>query len=112
MARFVRIALASVLFTAPVQAQVATDHAPSPYQVTNEPKSDRSFDIVDDVSDTDGSGSKGSRIIAGTEVMANTSIGFGMFGEKAERPDHARSINRDYAIPKTRKAAFGVALRF
>ena len=44
--------------------------------------------------------------------MANTSVGFGMFGEKAERPDHARSTNRDYSVPKSRKAAFGVALRF
>jgi len=112
MARFVSIALASVFFTAPLQAQVAKDGAPSPYQVIDEPKSERSFDIVDDASDTGSSGSKGSRIIAGTELMANTSIGFGIFGEKAERPEHTRSINRDYAIPKTRKAAIGVALRF
>ena len=113
MARFVTIALASVLFTAPVQAQVAKDHAPSPWQVPEqEVTAERSFDIVDDAADSDGSSSKGSRIIAGTEVMANTAIGFGMFGEKSERPDHARSTNRDYSMPKSRKAAFGVALRF
>jgi hypothetical protein len=35
-----------------------------------------------------------------------------MFGEKAAPQEHARSINRDYSVPKSRKAAFGVALRF
>jgi hypothetical protein len=112
MARFVRIALASVLFTAPVQAQVAKDHAPGPYQVSEYQKPERSFDIVDDPADIDGSGSKGSRIIAGTELLANTSIGFGVFGQKADRPDHTRAIYRDYSIPKSRKAAIGVAFRF
>ena len=112
MARFVSIALASVLLTAPIQAQVAKDRAPVPYQVSEEQKAERSFDIVDDVADSGDSSGKGSRIIAGTEVMANTTIGFGMFGEKADRPEHTRSINRDYSLPKSRKAAFGVALRF
>jgi hypothetical protein len=114
MARFlVPIALASVLFAAPVQAQVATNHAPNPWQVPVDIKSEpqRSFDIMDDAPSGQ-SGAKGSRIIAGTEVMANTAIGFGIFGEKAERPDHAMSINRDYSVPKTRKAAVGVAVRF
>ena len=112
MARFVRIALASVLFTAPVQAQVAQDRAPGPFQMIEEQKPEPSFDIVDDTTDTDGSSSKGSRIIAGAELLANTTIGFGLFGEKADRPDHTRSINRDYSIPKSRKAAVGVAVRF
>ena len=113
MARFVGIALTSMLFTAPVQAQAAKDRAPSPWHVTEEEVApEPSFDIIDDASTANGSGTKGSRIIAGTEVMANTSIGFGMFGEKTDPPDHARSINRDYSVPKSRKAAFGVALRF
>ena len=112
MPRFVSIALASVLFAAPVQAQVAKDRVPPSWQVSEETKPERSFDIVDDSFDINGTSGKGSRIIAGTEVMANTSVGFGMFGEKAERPDHARSTNRDYSVPKSRKAAFGVALRF
>ena len=112
MARPVLIALASVLFAAPVQAQAAKDRVPRSWQVDEETKPERSFDIVDDAADPDGSTGKGSRIIAGTEVMANTAIGFGMFGEKTDRPDHARSTNRDYSMPKTRKAAFGVALRF
>ena len=112
MARFVTIALASALLTTPLQAQVAKDHAPGPFHVSDEQKPERSFDIVDDPAETNGSGSKGSRIIAGTEVLANTSIGFGLFGEKADRPDHTRSINRDYSVPKSRKAAIGVALRF
>lgn len=112
MARYVCIALASVLLAAPAQAQVVKDRAPTAWQVPEEIAAERSFDIVDDASDTRSSGSKGSRIIAGTEVMANTSIGFGLFGEKAERPDHAKSINRDYSVPKSRKAAIGVAVRF
>lgn len=112
MARHVCIALASVLLAAPVQAQVAKGSAPIAWQVPEEVAAERSFDIVDDTSDTNGSGTKGSRIIAGTEVMANTSIGFGLFGEKAERPEHAKSINRDYSVPKSRKAAIGVAVRF
>jgi hypothetical protein len=112
MALFVRIALASALFTTPVQAQVAKGHAPSPFQVSEEQKPERSFDIVDYPADTDSSGVKGSKIIAGTELLANTSIGFGMFGEKADRPDHTRSITRDYSVPKSRKAAIGVAFRF
>ena len=113
MARIVRLALASMLFAAPVQAQVAKDRAPTPWLVPfEEITAERSFDIVDDPAAPNGSGSKGSRIIAGTEVLANTSIGFGIFGEKADRPDHAPSINRDYSVPKSRKAAAGVALRF
>lgn len=112
MARFVSLALASVLLAAPVSAQVAQAYAPGRQQIGEEQEPERSFDILDEVSATNGSGNKGSRIIAGTEVMANTSIGFGMFGEKADPPDHAKSINRDYSVPKSRKAAFGVALRF
>lgn len=112
MPRFVSIALASVLLTAPVQAQVVKDRVPSPWQVPEEKAAEPNFDIVDDGLDTSGTGTKGSRIIAGTEVMANTSIGFGLFGEKAERQDHAKSINRDYSVPKSRKAGLGVALRF
>ncbi len=112
MARFVSIALASVLFAAPVQAQVAKDRVPQSWQVSEESKPERSFDIVDDSFDIDGSSGKGSRIIAGTEVMANTVGRFWNVREKAERPDHARSTNRDYSVPKSRKAAFGVALRF
>ncbi|MCL6699236.1 hypothetical protein LZ496_10645 [Sphingomonas sp. NSE70-1] len=113
MARFVCLALSSMLLAAPLQAQVAKDRAPSPspYHVTQEEAPQRSFDIIDDTADTNSSG-KGSRIIAGTEVMANTSVGFGMFGEKADPPEHTKSINRDYSVPKSRKAAFGVALRF
>ena len=112
MPRFVTLAFGCVLFAAPVSAQVADRPAPSSSQAGDEQKPERSFDIVDEDPDTNGSGSKGSRIIAGTEVMANTSIGFGVFGEKANPPDHAKSIYRDYSVPKSRKAAFGVALRF
>ena len=111
MARFVSSALASVLIAASAQAQVAPDAAPNPWLIDEKAKPERSFDIMDDVPSAQ-SNSKGSRIIAGTELMANTAIGFGLFGEKADRPDHATSINRDYSVPKTRKAAVGVAVRF
>ena len=112
MPRFVSIALASVLFAAPVQAQVAKDRVPPPGRSAKKASPSAASTSSMTRFDIDGSSGKGSRIIAGTEVMANTSVGFGMFGEKAERPDHARSTNRDYSVPKSRKAAFGVALRF
>ncbi|HVJ70134.1 MAG TPA: hypothetical protein VM531_01265 [Sphingomicrobium sp.] len=112
MARFVPLALASVLFTTSVHAQVAETPAPSPWQVSNIDLPEPGFEMIDELAVPSPPGGKGSRIIAGTEVMANTAIGFGIFGEKAEPQDHARSINRDYSVPKSRKAAFGVALRF
>lgn len=112
MARYVRIALASALLSAPVQAQVADNSAPSPWHVSDIDVPEPNFEIIDELAVPGPPGGKGSRIIAGTEVMANTAIGFGIFGEKADRPDHARSTNRDYSMPKSRKAAFGVALRF
>ena len=111
MARFVSLAFASMLFAAPIQAQVANSNAQNPWDVSADEKSSRNFDIVDDATGAVG-GSKGSVIIAGTEVTPNAMVGFGMFGERAERPAHARSINRDYSLPKTRKAAVGFALRF
>ena len=112
MARFVTIAFASVLFTAPVQAQVAPNPAQNPWHVSDETKASPNFDIADDPSMANGSASKGSMIIAGTEVTSNAVVGFGIFGEKSDPPQHARSTNRDYSLPKTRKAAVGVALRF
>lgn len=112
MARFVSIALMSVLFAAPAHGQVADSAELSPWQVGNIDVPEPGLEFIDELAVPGPPGGKGSRIIAGTEVLANTAIGFGMFGEKAERPDHARSINRDYSVPKTRKAAFGVALRF
>ena len=112
MPRFVTLVLGCVHFAAPVSAQVSHSPARTPSQAGDEQKPERSFDIIDEAPDTGGSSRKGSRIIAGTEVMANTSIGFGVFGEKANPPDHAKSIYRDYSVPKSRKAAFGVALRF
>ena len=112
MARFVTIAFAFVLFAAPVQAQVANSSAQSPWNVSEDAMPSPSFDIVDDSTDLSNSGTKGSVIVAGTELIPNTMVGVGMFGERAERPDHARSTNRDYSMPKTRKAAVGFAFRF
>jgi hypothetical protein len=111
MARILTIALASVLSAAPLQAQVANTSAQNPWDVSEDEKSLPDFDIVDD-STGPGPATKGSVIIAGTELVPNAMVGFGMFGERAERADHARTTNRDYTMPKTRKAAVGVALRF
>lgn len=111
MARFVTIALSALLIAAPVQAQVANGSAQSPWDVSQNEKSSPSFHIADDPASPDTS-AKGSVIVAGKELIPNTTVGFGMFGERAERPDHARSTSRDYSLPKTRKAAVGVALRF
>ena len=111
MARILTLAVASVFFAAPVQAQVATDSALSPWSVSEDEKASANFDIVDD-STGPGTATKGSMIVAGTELAPNAMVGFGVFGERTARPDHARSTIRDYSLPKSRKAAVGVAMRF
>ena len=112
MARFNVMAFVSVFFVTSAAAQVAPGDAQNPWQVSEEEKSSPSFDIVDDSAGSGSFRAKGSVIIAGTELIPNTTVGIGMFGERAERPDHTRSTNRDYSVPKTRKAAVGFALRF
>ena len=109
MARFVSVAFASMLFATSAQAQVVANGAQSPWHVSQEERPAPSFDIVEDSADPGVSGSKGSVIIAGTDLAPNTVVGF---GERAEPPEHARSTNRDYLLPKSRKAAVGFALRF
>jgi len=54
----------------------------------------------------------GSHIVAGRQVMANAVVGFGLFGLKAEKGPLAPATARDLALPKPRKAAIGVSLRF
>jgi hypothetical protein len=111
MARIFTLAFTSVLLAAPIQAQVAASTAQNPWNVSEDAKPSPDFNIVDD-STAPGRTSKGSVIIAGTELIPNAMVGFGMFGERAERPDHARSTSRDYSLPRSRKAAVGFALRF
>ena len=112
MARFVAVAFASTLFATSVQAQVVANGAQSPWHVSQGERAAPNFDIADDSADPGNSDGNGSVIVAGTDLTPNTVVGFGMFGERAERPDHARSTNRDYLMPKSRKAAVGFALRF
>lgn len=70
------------------------------------------FHVPNDIANPSDQRFAGSRIIAGEEVMPNAVIGFGFFGEKAERGAHSRATARDLALPKTRKAAVGFSLRF
>lgn len=54
---------------------------------------------------------QGARIIAGTEVMPNATLGFGFFGHKSAGA-LAPVTERELAMPKQRKAAVGLSLRF
>jgi hypothetical protein len=112
MVRFATILLASMLFAAPVQPQVGVGNATSPWSVSEERKPARSFDVADISGDPNAADEKGSLIVAGRELAPNTTFGVGLFGEKAERPIHRPSTNRDHAMPRSRKAAVGFALRF
>ena len=112
MARFVAVAFTSMLFATSANAQVAANGAQNPWHVSQEEMASPNFDIFDESADSGSSGAQGSVIVAGTEVIPNTMVGIGMFGERAKRPDHTRSTNRDYSMPKNRKAAVGFALRF
>ena len=112
MARFAAVAFASMLFATSAETQVVNNDAQDPWHVRPEKRASPNFGITDDSVDPGTSAAKGSLIIAGTDLTPNTMVGFGMFGERAERPDHARSTNRDYSMPKTRKPAVGFALRF
>ena len=87
MARLVAVALAISFSSVPGVASAA-DRPSNPWNGTEEPRPAPSFDIPDEA-DIENSKAAGSRIIAGTEVMPNTMVGIGMFGQKAEKSPHA-----------------------
>ena len=110
MARLVVVALVIFFLSVPGIASAA-DKASSPWNGTEEARPGPSFDIPDE-NDLVGSRNPGSRIIAGTEVYPNATVGFGMFGQKAEKSPHASSTVRELATPKSRRAAVGLSFKF
>ena len=110
MARLVAVALAISFSSVPGVASAA-DKAANPWNGTEETRPAPSFEIPNET-DLVGPGTNVSRIIAGTEVLPNTTVGFGMFGQKAEKSPHASSTVRELAIPKSRRAAVGLSFKF
>lgn len=110
MARLVVFALAVSLSSASGLASAA-DRPSNPWSGAEESRAPPSFDIPDEI-DLAGSRATGSRIIAGTEVLPNATVGFGMFGQKVEKSPHASSTVRELAIPKSRRAAVGLSFKF
>ena len=110
MARLVAVALA-ISFASVSGVAQAADRPSSPWHGAEEPRPSPSFDIPNDT-ELVGTRTSGSRIIAGTELLPNTLVGIGMFGQKAEKSPHASSTVRELAIPKSRRAAVGLSFRF
>lgn len=110
MARLVAVALA-ISFSSVSGVAHAADRPASAWSGPEAPRPAPSFDIPDE-NELVGSRTAGTRIIAGTEVYPNTTVGFGMFGQKAEKSPHASSTVRELAIPKSRRAAVGLSFKF
>lgn len=110
MARLVLVAIVVALSSASGVAQAA-DASSNPWHGPKEPRAAPNFDIPNDI-DVVSAATSGSRIIAGTELIPNTMVGFGMFGHKSEKSPLAPAVARDLAVPKSRKAAVGFSFRF
>lgn len=110
MSRLVLVAIVMAISSTSGVAQAA-DAPKNPWHDSREPRPAPSFDIPDEVEMT-ATTANGSRIIAGTELIPNTMVGVGMFGEKAEKSPLAPSVGRELAIPKSRKAAVGLSFKF
>lgn len=111
MARLVLIGMALTLSTAAATAQPPGERQ-NPWQTDELRPAGRDFTMPGEHRDGAARPGSGSRIFAGEELMPNGVIGFGMFGEKAERSPHSRSIARELTLPKQRKAAVGFLLKF
>lgn len=112
MARLVSQFLVLTLIPGAAAAQVGGSAASAPWHADEKIQSSRSFDIPDQPADPLSDTRFGSRIIAGTRLMANGMVGFGLFGQKAEKGPLSPVTARDLALPKSRKAAVGFSLRF
>ena len=110
MVRLVLVAFAMAILSVSGIAQAA-DTPRNPWQGPKEPRPAPSFDIPDEL-ETTASTTNGSRIFAGTEVIPNAIVGVGMFGEKAEKSPLPPAVQRDLAIPKSRKPAVGFSFKF
>jgi hypothetical protein len=110
MARLLLVTLAASLASVSGVAQSAEKPA-NPWQSPKEARPALTFDIPDE-EEAIGSSARGSRIIAGTEVIPNAVVGIGMFGQKTEKAPLPPVVARELAIPKSRKAAVGFSFKF
>lgn len=110
MARIGHFGWALLAFPAVGIAQTPAPSA-SPWQVQVEPQKAQSFDIASTRINLP-SDNPDSRVVAGTEVLPNGMVGFGMFGERTQSANHSRSTVRDFSLPRDRKPAVGFSLKF
>lgn len=110
MARLLRAILVMALSTLPVAAAGA-DPA-SPWSTDERAKPIPNFGIAPQSGAARLQRDDGSRIIAGTEIMRNGTLGFGFFGQKSESPALSPVTARDLTVSKRRKAAVGFSLKF
>lgn len=110
MARLALVTLAVAASSVSGVAQAA-ERPENPWHEPRDIRQAPNFDIPNEIVVATSRGS-GSRIIAGAELIPNTMVGFGMFGQKADKSPHAPAVERELALPKSRKAALGLSFRF
>jgi hypothetical protein len=110
MARKSLFSLALIALPAAGLAQTQ-GQTPSPWQAAPEPPKTQSFDLSSTRTSLP-SDNPDSRVVAGTEVLPNTMVGFGMFGDQMQPSSHSRSTVRDFSLPRDRKPAVGFSLKF
>lgn len=111
MVRIVLIAVALSLTSGVGRAQTPNT-SPSPLRAEVEPRPARSFDLSSTRTNQTWKDDPAGRVVVGTELLANGTAGFGMFGEETARPSGSRVTARDYTLPGSRKPAVGFSLKF
>ena len=111
MARLVLVALALSFPTCAGWAQTPTPSA-SPWQVGAEPRPARSFDLTSTHINQPSGDDSEDGVVAGTELVPDGVVGFGMFGAETEELTHSRATVRDFTVPRQRKPAVGFSLKF
>ena len=110
MGRLVLVALAISIPAGTAWSQPAP--APDPWHVNVEPQAAPEPDLSLAEPSQYYSGARGSRIIAGTEVLPNGMFGFGMFGETKEDSARPPVTVGEFSLPKQRKPAVGFSFKF
>ena len=111
MVRLLPVAVA--LASTSVAGWAQTPNSPaSPWRADAEPRAMRSFDLSSTQTNQHSSNDPAGRVVFGTELLANGTAGFGMFGEESTQPAQSRATVRDYTLPRSRKPAVGFSLKF
>lgn len=111
MARLSVFILALSISAAGGWAQTSNSE-PGPWQVKVEPEPMPEFDLSTGLGEQPSSHRPGSRIVAGTELMPNLTMGVGAFGERGVQSPHTRSTAKNWSSPRQPKAAVGFSLKF